>query len=80
MIEACIASKRLASNHPKQNTVTTPSKTVPVFVSLLYSVENAYALYKGRRRPASALVLDSTANDYGKLSTIELNFIVDILI
>ena len=37
---------------------------------LIFSVENAYALYKGRRRPASALVLydqDSSVLDAGKL-------------
>ncbi len=34
----------------------------------IFSVENAYALYKGKRRPASALVLDSTENDYGEIS------------
>ena len=29
------------------------------------SVADAYALYKGKRRPSSALVLDSTDFDYG---------------
>eukprot|EP00112_Aurelia_sp_Birch-Aquarium-sp1_P010104 Seg2175.4 transcript_id=Seg2175.4/GoldUCD/mRNA.D3Y31 product="Mitogen-activated protein kinase kinase kinase 2" protein_id=Seg2175.4/GoldUCD/D3Y31 len=35
------------------------------------SVENAYALYKGKRRPSSALVLDSTFDDYENFNSIK---------
>ena len=45
-----------------------------VLIFSCVSVADAYALYKGRRRPSSALVLDSTDYDYGDYHYFHVSF------